>query len=202
MGPGRRADAPLRERRRSTSVRRLARAPCRRPPRQGGAGRMVGARRRRRRLRTRSLRVVQEGASHLLRGLAAGRDCRDAPGSGRGCQREPVRRAHAPPRRARAGEIVSTDETVRVACQQIAPVVGDLEGNRRLTSEAIAEAVAVGAQVVVLPELATSGYVFDSAEEARSCAEPPDGPTLRSWSHALGGSDAVAIGGFCELAEE
>jgi predicted amidohydrolase len=95
-----------------------------------------------------------------------------------------------------------TVDTVRVACQQIAPVVGDLEGNRRLTSEAIAEAVAAGAQVVVLPELATSGYVFDSAEEARSCAEPPDGPTLRSWSHALAGSDAFAIGGFCELAEE
>lgn len=93
-------------------------------------------------------------------------------------------------------------ETVRVACQQIAPVVGDPEGNRRLTNEAIAEAMAAGAQVVVLPELASSGYVFESAEEARSCAEPTAGPTLQSWSQAASGGDAVVVGGFCELGDD
>lgn len=93
-------------------------------------------------------------------------------------------------------------ETVRVACQQIAPVVGDLEGNRRLTSEAIAEAVTAGAQVIVLPELASSGYVFESVEEARSCAEPAAGPTLQSWSRAASDGDAVVVGGFCELGED
>jgi 5-aminopentanamidase len=95
-----------------------------------------------------------------------------------------------------------TVETVRVACQQIAPVVGDLEGNRRLTTDAIAEAIAAGAQVVVLPELASSGYVFESVEEARSCAEPAAGPTLQSWSHAASGGDAVVVGGFCELGDD
>ena len=93
-------------------------------------------------------------------------------------------------------------ETVRVACQQIAPVVGDLEGNRQLTSDAIAEAVASGAQVVVLPELASSGYVFESVEEARSCAEPAAGQTLQSWSRAASGSGAVVVGGFCELGDD
>jgi predicted amidohydrolase len=93
-------------------------------------------------------------------------------------------------------------ETVRVACQQIAPLVGDLEGNRRLTSSAIAEAVASGAQVVVLPELASSGYVFESVEEARSCAEPAAGPTLQSWSRAAADGDAVVVGGFCELGDD
>ena len=93
-------------------------------------------------------------------------------------------------------------ETVRVACQQIAPVVGDLEGNRRLATEAIAEAIASGAQVVVLPELASSGYVFESVEEARSCAEPAAGPTLQSWSRAASGADAVVVGGFCELGDD
>lgn len=93
-------------------------------------------------------------------------------------------------------------ETVRVACQQIAPVVGDLEGNRRLTSAAIAEAVAAGAQIVVLPELATSGYVFESAEEARSCAERADGPTFQSWSREASRGDAVVVGGFCELGDD
>jgi 5-aminopentanamidase len=93
-------------------------------------------------------------------------------------------------------------ETVKVACQQIAPAVGDLERNRRLTSDAIGAAVAAGAQVVVLPELATSGYVFESAEEARSCAEPADGPTLRSWSREAARGNAVVVGGFCELGDD
>jgi predicted amidohydrolase len=92
-------------------------------------------------------------------------------------------------------------ENVRVACQQIAPVVGDLEGNRQLTSDAIAEAVASGAQIVVLPELASSGYVFESVQEARSCAEPAGGPTLQSWSRAASASGAVVVGGFCELGD-
>jgi predicted amidohydrolase len=91
---------------------------------------------------------------------------------------------------------------VRVACQQIAPAVGDLEGNTRLAREAVREAVAAGARLVVLPELCTSGYVFESAEEARSCAEPADGPALRAWAEEAARGDAVVVGGFCELGED
>ena len=89
--------------------------------------------------------------------------------------------------------------TVRVACAQVAPTVGDLEGNRRLAREAVREAVAAGARIVVLPELVTSGYVFESVEEARACAEPADGPALRGWSEEAATGDAVVVGGFCEL---
>ena len=88
---------------------------------------------------------------------------------------------------------------VRVACVQVAPSVGDLEGNRRLAKEAVREAVAAGARVVVLPELVTSGYVLESVEEARSCAEPADGPALRGWSEEAAPGDAIVVGGFCEL---
>jgi predicted amidohydrolase len=93
-------------------------------------------------------------------------------------------------------------QSVRVACQQLAPTVGDLNGNRALTREAVREAVAAGAKVVVLPELATSGYVFESAEEARACAEPADGPSLRGWADEAARGDAVVVGGFCELGED
>jgi predicted amidohydrolase len=92
-------------------------------------------------------------------------------------------------------------EAVRVACRQLAPVIGDLDANRRLTREAVREAVAAGARIVVLPELATSGYVFDSPDEARACAEPASGPTLAGWADAAGG-DAVVVGGFCELGDD
>jgi predicted amidohydrolase len=90
---------------------------------------------------------------------------------------------------------------VRVACQQLAPVVGDVERNRRLTREAVGSAVAAGAKLVVLPELSTSGYVFESPEEARSCAEPADGPSLEAWSEEVG-PDGVVVGGFCELGDD
>jgi predicted amidohydrolase len=93
-------------------------------------------------------------------------------------------------------------ETVRVACQQLAPTVGDLGANRRLTREAVREAVAAGARLVLLPELSTSGYVFESAAEARACAEPADGPTLAGWAEEAARGDAVVVGGFCELGED
>jgi 5-aminopentanamidase len=89
--------------------------------------------------------------------------------------------------------------TVRVACAQVGPTVGDLEGNRRLAREAVREAVAAGARIVVLPELVTSGYVFASVEEARACAEPADGPALRGWVEEAAAGDAVVVGGLCEL---
>ncbi|HWB56984.1 MAG TPA: nitrilase-related carbon-nitrogen hydrolase [Gaiellaceae bacterium] len=92
--------------------------------------------------------------------------------------------------------------SVRVACQQIAPVVGDPAGNRRLTQEKVAEAVAAGARLVVLPELATSGYVFESVDEARASAEPADGPALRGWAEEAARGDTVVVGGFCELGED
>lgn len=81
-------------------------------------------------------------------------------------------------------------------------MIGDLEGNRRLTREAVREAVSAGAQIVLLPELATSGYVFESADEARACAEPADGATLAAWSEEAARGDAVIVGGFCELGED
>src|SRR5215472_5912242 len=47
---------------------------------------------------------------------------------------------------------------MRLALAQIDPVVGDLEGNRALIVAGIEEARAAGADMVVLPELAVTGY--------------------------------------------
>jgi NAD+ synthase (glutamine-hydrolysing) len=47
---------------------------------------------------------------------------------------------------------------MRVALAQINPTVGDLAGNRRLVEEAAARAAAERAELVVLPELALTGY--------------------------------------------
>jgi predicted amidohydrolase len=91
---------------------------------------------------------------------------------------------------------------VRVACCQLAPDVESPERSAARAASAIADAAGAGAQVIVLPELVNSGYVFASAEEARAAAVPAGGELLAGWAHALAGSDAVVVGGFCELADD
>jgi 5-aminopentanamidase len=87
-----------------------------------------------------------------------------------------------------------------VACCQLTPVFGSPGSNRERTADAIARAAAAGAEVVVLPELASSGYVFESRDEARACAEPADGVTVSLWARLAAEHDLVVVGGFCELA--
>ena len=49
-------------------------------------------------------------------------------------------------------------ERLRLALAQVNPTVGDIDGNRRLVAERIAEAREAGAQLLVAPELVLSGY--------------------------------------------
>jgi 5-aminopentanamidase len=87
-----------------------------------------------------------------------------------------------------------------VACCQLAPVLGDPAVNRDLAATAISEAVQQGASVVVLPELMSSGYVFESRTEAAACAEAADGETVTMWARLAADHGIVIVGGFCEAA--
>jgi 5-aminopentanamidase len=89
----------------------------------------------------------------------------------------------------------------RVIAAQLAPRFGDLEANRALAL-AIRTAAADGADVVVLPELITSGYMFASREEAASLAIGPAHSILRDWAAEAARSDIVIAGGFCELGDD
>jgi predicted amidohydrolase len=89
-----------------------------------------------------------------------------------------------------------------VACSQLAPQLGNPAANRELAAAAIADAAGQGAEVVVLPELMSSGYVFESLAEARELAERPDGPTVMAWARLAAEHDLVIVGGFCEAAGE
>jgi len=91
---------------------------------------------------------------------------------------------------------------MKLACCQIAPQVGAAERNRVAVREAIREAVAAGAGLVVLPELCTSGYVLRSEAEARELALRAADGALEEWSAALAGGEAVVVGGFAELGED
>jgi len=85
-----------------------------------------------------------------------------------------------------------------VACCQLAPKIGDLAYNRTLTERAIRQAAFQGAQVVVLPELVQSGYLFADRFEALSLAETVDGLTLQLWQALARELNLVIVGGFCE----
>lgn len=94
---------------------------------------------------------------------------------------------------------------VRIACQQLAPRVGDLDGNRAVAVSAISEAVTHGAEVVILPELVTSGYVFSSREEAASVSIAADDGLFSEWAAEAAlvpAGRGVVIGGFCERGED
>ena len=91
---------------------------------------------------------------------------------------------------------------VTVSCCQLAPAFGDPAANRELAADAVQLAAERGADVVVLPELATSGYVFrEPRPRPAACAEAagrpdraPSGPGLAD--RAPGSS---LVGGLCEL---
>jgi predicted amidohydrolase len=90
----------------------------------------------------------------------------------------------------------------RIAVQQLAPVIGDLDANAELSIAALREAAAAGADVVVLPELVTSGYLFDSAEECAAAAIPADDAVLRAWAEVAEAAGMVVVGGFCEAGDD
>jgi predicted amidohydrolase len=90
----------------------------------------------------------------------------------------------------------------RIAVQQLAPVLGDLEANQRLSLAAIDEAAAAGADVVILPELVTSGYLFADAHEAAAASIPADHDLLRAWAAAAARTGLVVVGGFCEAGDD
>jgi predicted amidohydrolase len=91
---------------------------------------------------------------------------------------------------------------VQLACCQLAPDVEDPRGNAERARGAIAAAVSGGADIVVVPELVNSGYVFESADEARAAAVAADGELLRGWAREAARGSAMVVGGFCELGDD
>jgi 5-aminopentanamidase len=98
-----------------------------------------------------------------------------------------------------AGDGPAAAGPVAVALCQVAPVIGEVEANRDRLLAAVQAAKGDGADVVVLPELATSGYVFESRAEARRLAEPAAGPTARALHDLAASLDVTVVVGLPEL---
>lgn len=87
---------------------------------------------------------------------------------------------------------------VTVACCQVALSVGDTTGNRTRVRAAILRAAEAGAQMVVVPELANTGYMFADLTELQAAAEPLDGPTVQEWTELARDHSLIIVGGLAE----
>lgn len=96
-----------------------------------------------------------------------------------------------------------TPETrhVRVRCHELAPQLGQLSANLTMIEDAIRAAVIDEVDLLVLPELSTSGYYLRSKDEATSCAIPIAHPILERWAGLLSPTMTVVVG-ICESRNE
>ncbi|NYI99629.1 putative amidohydrolase [Nocardioides thalensis] len=100
---------------------------------------------------------------------------------------------------------MSTSQTAvgpaRVAVVQMDAQVGvaNRKENESRVLRKIEEAAEQGADVVVLPELVTTGYSFGTRAAAFAHAEPvPDGPTVHAWSELAASLGLHIVGGLAE----
>jgi predicted amidohydrolase len=87
---------------------------------------------------------------------------------------------------------------VRLAVGQFSPILLDADANIRRVADLLGQAEKQEVDVLVLPELANSGYAFESAKEVEEIAEHvPAGRycrALRDWS----APGRLVVSGICE----
>jgi len=87
---------------------------------------------------------------------------------------------------------------MRVAVAQLDPKLADKERNLDACLVSLDEAVAAGAELLVLPECAIPGYMFDSADEAMPYAEEIPGPSTQTLIDACTKAGAYVCCGLIE----
>jgi len=87
---------------------------------------------------------------------------------------------------------------MRVAVAQMEPKLGESERNLDVGLGRLEEAVAAGAELLVLPECAIPGYMFGSLEEAMPFAEEIPGPSTDALEAACRRLGAHVVCGLLE----
>jgi predicted amidohydrolase len=87
---------------------------------------------------------------------------------------------------------------MHVAVAQTQPRLGENDRNLEAGIARLEEAVAAGAELLVLPECAIPGYMFDSLEEAMPFAEEIPGPTTEALDAACRRLGAHVVCGVLE----
>lgn len=85
---------------------------------------------------------------------------------------------------------------IKVAAVQFEPAYRDPMENRRRVEQMIEN---IDADLIVIPELFTTGYFFRTPEELRDLAEPLDGGPTIEWLQSFADSaETVVVAGFAE----
>jgi predicted amidohydrolase len=87
---------------------------------------------------------------------------------------------------------------VRVAVAQTEPRLGETERNLEACLARLQEAARAGAKLLVLPECAIPGYMFDSAEEALPLAQEIPGPSTELLERECSRLDMHVVCGLLE----
>jgi 5-aminopentanamidase len=87
---------------------------------------------------------------------------------------------------------------MRVAVAQLDPKLAEKERNLDACLARLDEAVAAGAELVVFPECAIPGYMFESADEAMAYAEEIPGPSTDALTEAAARTGAHVCCGLIE----
>jgi 5-aminopentanamidase len=86
---------------------------------------------------------------------------------------------------------------LRVSAVALPIEIGELDANLARIRDVLDSMEVAGPHLIVFPELATSGYLFNDAEEARALSMRADDRRLVSLAAGVP-VDAVAVVGFCE----
>ena len=86
----------------------------------------------------------------------------------------------------------------RIRCVQLEPVVADLAANSEQILAAVREGADARVDILVLPELAASGYVFRSKREAASVAITAGHELFAQIAQQLAATTSIVVLGFCE----
>lgn len=88
---------------------------------------------------------------------------------------------------------------MRIAVLQMQARAGDAEANLVRIGDAVREAAAGKAQLLIAPELAVTGY--GAGEAIRALAEPADGPTVSRLDALAKETGTAIVAGFAEAAD-
>lgn len=91
--------------------------------------------------------------------------------------------------------------TTVVAAIQFKPVRGAIEENRTRLVPLVEAAAAAGAEIVVLPEMCTSGYIFSDPEAITPYCEARGGPTAQSFATLAKRCGVTLVYGWAEREE-
>ncbi|MEQ9411057.1 MAG: carbon-nitrogen hydrolase family protein [Fuerstiella sp.] len=81
-------------------------------------------------------------------------------------------------------------------------VLGDRAANLNRMEAVVAEEVGQGSRLIVFPECFTTGYCFDSLEEAAAHAESMDGPTVETVTRLCARHNCFVVFGMLELDQQ